>query len=251
MKNNLTSGSARYRTETAKTLDEDYGKHVKIYTDGSKMGDKVGYAVVKEECKIKKKILPQNTVFSAEQSAIIGAIQSEKNNRHEIVIITDSLIRIMAAENHTPTKNPKTQTIRKILDHEGPRITLLWVPSHVGIPGNEKAAKEAQDEDISTTERYSPYDLKIWLTEEVFKKRDQRRKNGNNDMKERKADVDRKEDTKRMPRKEQVAISRFRTSETQNEGHSQTQDGRGQQSTMPLLQHLSIRRPHTVRMQRN
>jgi ribonuclease HI len=59
----------------------------------------------------------------------------------------------MADENRTPTKNPKTQTIRKMLDHEGPRISLLWVPSHVGILGNEKAdqaAKEALDEDIST-----------------------------------------------------------------------------------------------------
>jgi hypothetical protein len=44
----------------------------------------------------------------------------------------------MAAENLTPTKNPKTKkTIRKMLDHEGPRITLQWVFSHVRIPGNE------------------------------------------------------------------------------------------------------------------
>jgi hypothetical protein len=41
------TSSERYMTETARTLDEDYGKHVKIYTDGSKMGDKVGYAIVK------------------------------------------------------------------------------------------------------------------------------------------------------------------------------------------------------------
>jgi ribonuclease HI len=90
---------------------------------------------------------------SAEQTAIIGAIQSEKNSRHEIVIITVSL---MAAESRTPTKNPKTQTIRKMLDQEGPRITLLWVPSHKGIPVNEKAdqaAKKALHEDISSTER--------------------------------------------------------------------------------------------------
>jgi hypothetical protein len=57
------------------------------------MGEKVGYAVVKEEHTIKKRILPQNTGFSAEQSAIIEAIQSEKNNRHEIGIIIDSLRR--------------------------------------------------------------------------------------------------------------------------------------------------------------
>jgi hypothetical protein len=52
------------------------------------MGEKVGYAIVKEEHTIKKRILPQNTVFSAEQSAIIGAIQSERNNSHKIVIIS-------------------------------------------------------------------------------------------------------------------------------------------------------------------
>jgi ribonuclease HI len=78
-------------------------------------------------------------MFSAEQSAINEAIQSEKNSRHEIVIITDSLSTKMAAESPTSTKNPKTQTIRKILDQEGPRITLIWVPSHKGMPSNEKA----------------------------------------------------------------------------------------------------------------
>jgi ribonuclease HI len=72
------------------------------------------------------------------------------------VIITDSSSTIMAAESRTPTKNRKTQTLRKMLDQKGPTITLLWVPSHKGIPGNEKAdqaAKEALDVDIPTTER--------------------------------------------------------------------------------------------------
>jgi hypothetical protein len=67
------------------------------------------------------------------------------------------------------------------------------------------------NEDISTTERYQQDDLKKWLTEEDFKKRDQRWKNGNNEMKERKSDVDRKENTKGMPKKKQVALSRLRT----------------------------------------
>jgi hypothetical protein len=218
------------------------------------MGDKVGYAIVKEEHTIQKRILPQNMVFSAEQSAIIGAIQSEKNSRHEKVIITAFLSTIMAAENRTPTKNPKTQTIRKMLiveDQKGPRITLLWVSRHKGIPGNEKAdqqAKEALNKDMPTTIRYLPDDLKKLLTEEDLKKRE-RWKNGNNEMKERKPDVERKEDTKGMPRKEQMAISRLRT------GYTRASHGpkieRAVQSTMNLLQHRSIRRPHTVGMKRN
>jgi hypothetical protein len=47
-----------------------------------------------------------------------------------------------------------------------------------------------------------------------FKKKDQIWKNGNNEMKEKKPDVDRKEDTKGMPRKEQLAIFRLRTGYT-------------------------------------
>jgi hypothetical protein len=80
----------------------------------------------------------------------------------------------MATESRTPTRNPKTQTIRKMLDHERRRITLLWVLSHKGIPGNEKAdqaKKETLVEDMSTTERYSQDDLKKWFTEEDFKKK--------------------------------------------------------------------------------
>jgi hypothetical protein len=77
-------------------------------------------------------------VFSAEQSAIIETIQWEKNNRHKKVIITDSLSTIMESENRTPTKNLKAQSIRKMLDHKGPRITLLWVPSLKKISGNKK-----------------------------------------------------------------------------------------------------------------
>jgi hypothetical protein len=76
-----------------------------------------------------------------------------------------------------------------MLDQERPRITLLWVPSHKRIPGNENsnlAAKKALEEDILTTERYPPDDLKKSSTEEDYKKWDQRWKNRNNENKERK-----------------------------------------------------------------
>jgi hypothetical protein len=47
-----------------------------------------------------------------------------------------------------------------------------------------------------------------------MKKKDQRWKNGNNEMTERQPDVGRKEDTKGMLRKEPVAICRLRTEYT-------------------------------------
>jgi hypothetical protein len=124
-----------------------------------------------------------------------------------------------------------------MLDHEGPRIALLWVLSHVGIPGNEKAdqaAKAALDQEISTIERYPPDDLKKWLTEEDFKKRDQRWKNGNKAGRRQRVRYERNAKVR--------ASGHIQPQNRVYEGHPRPQDGRSQQFTVPFLQHLSIRR---------
>jgi ribonuclease HI len=71
------------------------------------------------------------------------------------VIATYSLSTLMAASDKKETKNPETQTIRKLLEHEGAKITQLWVPSHVQIPGNKEAdnaTKESFGDKVEKTE---------------------------------------------------------------------------------------------------
>jgi ribonuclease HI len=99
--------------------------------------------------KIKKRVRPQNTIFSADQSAIITAIiHSTMKKTGRKLIATDSLSisTMVAASDKKDTKKPKTQTIWKLLGQEVDKITLLWVPSHVGIPKNEEAENAARDE---------------------------------------------------------------------------------------------------------
>jgi hypothetical protein len=45
----------RFRQETARILENKYKHHIKIYTDGSKKEDRVGYSVIWNQQKIKKK----------------------------------------------------------------------------------------------------------------------------------------------------------------------------------------------------
>jgi ribonuclease HI len=94
--------------------------------------------------------------------AIINVIQSTWKEEGPKVILTDSLSTMMAVSDRKQTKNRKTQTIRKLMDQQGGKITLLWVPEYVGVTGNENAntkAKETLKERIQSIEKYPAQDL--------------------------------------------------------------------------------------------
>jgi hypothetical protein len=55
----------------------------------------------------------------------------------------------------------KTQTIRKIMDQQCGKITLLWVPGHMGIICN--VTKEALNEQIKSIEKYPAQNLTNWI----------------------------------------------------------------------------------------
>jgi len=114
-----------------------------IYTDGSKNNDQYGSAVVTRNNKYKFKCHNYCSVFTTELFAIKKALELRETTK--TIIYTDSLSAVHAIMNNK-NKNPLVQQIQNDLNSNNKTTILCWIPSHVGIVGNEladKCAKEA------------------------------------------------------------------------------------------------------------
>ena len=129
-------------------LQSYYSDHEHIYTDGSKDGERVGCAATKyDDCK-KMRIPDGSSVFTAEAKAIDLALDFVNNCTYtdKFVIFSDSL-SVLQALNHTSSKNSQIQHL--LLKHHeissSKSVIYCWIPSHIGIYGNEKVDKSAKE----------------------------------------------------------------------------------------------------------
>jgi ribonuclease HI len=128
-------------------MKHKYRNHHEIYTDGSKCEGKVASAASINNQTLVKRLPDNSSVFSAEMTAILLALSyvSKTNNRH-FLILSDSLSSLQAL-NSFDTTNPLLQEVLFNLIHlekSGKSIVFCWIPSHVGIPGNENADRAAK-----------------------------------------------------------------------------------------------------------
>ena len=89
-----------------------------------------------------------SSVFTAVTKAIDLALDFVKTCAYtdKFVIFSDSL-SVLQAINHTSSKNSQIQHI--LLKHHeissSKTVIYCWIPSHIGIYGNEKADKNAKE----------------------------------------------------------------------------------------------------------
>lgn len=201
----------------------NYQDAIHIYTDGSKNGQDVGCAFVIEDDMYTFCIHEYTSVFTSELMAIEKALEycaTDKNTHY--VIVSDSKSALQAI-----TKiYPKDQIIRKIHDKMarlyflGKEINFIWVPSHVGILGNEKAdkaAKEAAEKTHWDIEEVTSADLQNTLRHAVEKAWYQRWKDiipMENKLRNVKELPVKWKTSSRKIRKEEVVLARLRIGHT-------------------------------------
>ena len=126
------------------------GPHYAIYTDGSKSSNGTGCAAVSFNKQSQYSLPKDATVFTAELTAIILAIDIinmvKDNQNTKYVIYSDSRSAIEAIKNYSHKNNIVKQIKINLnkLYAKGLNIEICWIPAHVGIIGNEKADEAAK-----------------------------------------------------------------------------------------------------------
>ena len=143
-----------------------YNDREHIYTDGSKSDTGVGCAFVYGPTTRTFTLPSQATVFTSELVAIHKALSFiEVSDDMSYTVFTDSLSSLFAMRDFN-TLNPVLQDILVLLtslDRTGKSVTLCWIPSHVGILGNERADAAAKRASQGESARFMPLPAKDLL----------------------------------------------------------------------------------------
>ncbi|GBN69622.1 putative RNA-directed DNA polymerase from transposon X-element, partial [Araneus ventricosus] len=129
---------------------QEYNDFIAIYTDGSKSADHVSFAVVFPNTTLSFKLHSSCSVFTAEISAVLLALEQISDFlERKFIIYTDSLSVLESLKSfyihshHHPLVLNVLHLLNKLASRDF-NILLCWVPSHVGIVGNEEADKAAK-----------------------------------------------------------------------------------------------------------
>ena len=127
-------------------IKEHYFSFKPIYTDGSKEGNSVADASVYGQRSLKCRLPNNSSIFSAEVKAIDLALNlAEHSNSNRFIIFSDSLSTLQALSNRQ-LENPLICSLLERVSQISStnRLVFCWLPSHVGIKGNENADRSAK-----------------------------------------------------------------------------------------------------------
>lgn len=199
-----------------------YPAHTLLFTDGSKSDAGVGAAAVSGNVKKTESLPSMATVFTAEVRALhlAVAIINERDTVGNFLICTDSLSTIEAI-NDVRTNDHLVHRLQVQLSDvikKGSVVTVCWIPSHVGISGNDRADLEAKRASLRP-EEFIPIPYRNWFP--LIRKRlsqlwTERWVNDRKDLYELKQVPAKWKTRYRISRRDEVVINRLRLGHTRS-----------------------------------
>ena len=156
-------------------IKDEHSYFTQIYTDGSKDNNRVGCSAIVNNINIKQRLPSNASIFTAEVTAIDLALDAIAESDDDYFIIFSDSLSVLLSLNNRKMDNPLIlQLLLKIhhLSCAHKTIHLCWIPSHIGIRGNEAAdmaAKESLNQGITASQ--VPYtDLKCQINHFILHK---------------------------------------------------------------------------------
>ena len=156
-------------------IKDEHSYCTTIYTDGSKDNNRVGCAAIVNNLTIKERLPSNASIFTSEIRAIDLALDVVSESEDDYFIIFSDSLSVLLSLHNMKLDNPLILKLLEKLHHLScahKTIYLCWIPSHIGIRGNEAvdmAAKESLNLDI--TARKVPYtDLKCHINHFISNK---------------------------------------------------------------------------------
>ncbi|XP_063375364.1 uncharacterized protein LOC134662990 [Cydia amplana] len=147
-------------------VDAHSDHEVRIFTDGSKIGGKVGAALSiwneAAETKVRKLALPSySTVYQAELLALcISTREIKKHKAKTFGVYSDSMAALQTLKNSNclhPLAVEARENIRSC-SIQGKSISIHWIKAHAGLEGNERADQLAKEAALDSKQK-PEYDL--------------------------------------------------------------------------------------------
>ena len=156
-------------------IKDEHSYCTTIYTDGSKDNNRVGCAAIVNNLTIKERLPSNASIFTSEIRAIDLALDVVSESEDDYFIIFSDSLSVLLSLHNMKVDNPLILKLLEKLHHLScahKTIYLCWIPSHIGIRGNEAvgmAAKESLNLDITASE--VPYtDLKCHINHFISNK---------------------------------------------------------------------------------
>ena len=131
---------------------ENFDRFTHCFTDGSLSDGKAGSAFCIPECDVGDnfRLTEHVTIYTAELIAIREILKFIRSNHiPNPVIFSDSLGSLLSLQSERSTSRPNLQQeILFLIDDvitTGSDVQLCWIPSHVGLDGNDTADTLARD----------------------------------------------------------------------------------------------------------